>query len=234
MTWSIVQSNDHENGNPASSTVSVTFGSTVTSGNLVVAFIGYPGAASDLTGVTDDKGNTYTVQTTVHNTSLNYMWHSIWLNNITNAPITVTGNFGTTHQFISILAVEVLPVSNPVTLDQFNTNQQGASIPSTDAVTSGPVTTTGADFIIAGAAAINSDGVAAGTGFTGIQVNVGGNSFSTEYLVQSSAGTQAGTFTSAASGGASGYAAAVLAFFAATPPPPIIPTDVVGMTQCEW
>jgi hypothetical protein len=231
MTWSIVQSNDHENGASSSNTVSVTLGAPVTVGNMVAVFVGYATAANDVTSVTDDQGNNYNLPVFIESGSGGYGWHGVWLSNITNGPTTITSNSTGSHAFSSILAIEVAPPSSSlISLDTSASNSQGAPGTGTDAVTTGNFTTTAADFIIAGVVSESSTTIVNGTGFTAIQTNVGANSFSTEFQVQSAPATQAATFTAGGGGFFNTIAMAFKATFVAPPVPP----DVVGMTACEW
>jgi hypothetical protein len=228
MTWSITQSNDHENGSTNIATVAVTFAAPVTPGNMVVVFIGKGNSAQDLSTVTDDKGNNYNL--TGFATSGTYAWFGAWLNNITNSPSTVTGTFATNHAFSSILAIEVAPpASAVVTFDQSANNNQLNPGTGTDAVTTGSVTTTAADLMIAGCVSEVGNGINAGTGYTPIQLNISSNSFTTEYLVQSVAASQAATWTTPVS--SDSYMSILMAFTGTVPiPPPLI----LGLAECEW
>lgn len=212
MTWTIIQSNDHENGAASSTTVAVTLGAPVTPGNLVVVFVGYATAANDVTSITDDKGNNYTLQDFIEAGANDYGWHSAWFTPANNGPITITSTSSAAHTFSSILAIEIAPPAGATaTFDTSAINTQLNPGAAADAVTSTAKTTASADIIIGGSVSVGSVGLATGTGFTTIQSNVGANSFSTEYLIQGAPGSQAATFTVTLGGE---FSTAMLAFSA--------------------
>jgi len=226
MAWSIVQSNDHENGAASSATCAVTLPAPITSGNMVVVFLGLATAADDLTSVTDDQGNVYNATVFIESGSGGYGWHGIWLSNITNGPTTITATTASAHAFTSILAIEIAPpVGAIISLDTSATNTQSVPGTGTDAITSGNVTTTAADLLIAACVSESSLGIVNGTGYTAIQTNVGGNSFSTEFLVQAGPATQAGTFTSPSGGG--GFFTTILMAFSGFIPATALPFNLI-------
>jgi len=171
---------------------------------------------TSLSSVTDNAGgNSYSVvsSTQVDNGGAAtriaiYAAHNI---NTTTAFV-VTANFSASSNTPFIAAAEAMGVDvSP--RDQSTGQSQSAPGEGTNAVTSGAVTTTtDGQFIFA---ATRSQGsistISPGTNFTGI-ASVGGQ-FRTEYRIQPSAGSQAGTFTS--NNGASTWLTSVATFKAA-------------------
>lgn len=228
MTWTVVQFNDHENGATSSTTVAVTLAAPVTSGNLVVVFGGVANAVNNLISITDDKGNNYTLQDFQESTDNSYGWHSAWFTPVTNGPTTITYLGSSAQPFRSLLVIEVAPPAGTVAaFDVSIINAQATPTTAADGVTSTSKATNAADIVIGGAVSTVSATLAVGTGFTAIQTNAGSNSFTTEYLVQSAAGSQACTWTQP---GGNPTVAALLAFSAINPPS----ATFVGMVSCEW
>jgi hypothetical protein len=184
----------------------------------VCGIVCWGSGTNDLTSVTDDKGNTYTVQQTVLDTAQAESMAAFFLPNITNGPITITGNLSTARGFRGIAFHEVSGVLTSLPLDK-NAGQDLIQ-PGTaaNAVTSGSVTTTAAgDYIFAGTtdtAAVHASEFAAGTGYT-IREQTGSAtaaSLATEDQIQAAAAAIAGTFTAAADGATDTYITFIMAF----------------------
>src|SRR6185312_3488206 len=141
MTISHVQSGTNQVAGAATS-ITVTLGSAVGSGNCVVGAVTRNDNEAVVT-ITDDKGNTYTNLDQVHDASTGYYVTSFVLGNIINGPVTITATFGGSEGFRTIAVDEysgVSVVSNPN--DGHAGQLQAAPGTGTDAVTSGAFTTT--------------------------------------------------------------------------------------------
>jgi hypothetical protein len=182
--------------------VAVTLTSTVTSGNALAGFVTWgndiPG---DLTSVTDDKGNTYTIAQNVNSGGAGESLASFYCLNITNAPKTITANFASSEAWMSMSVHEV---SGLTALDQSVGQAQYGPGTTANAVTSSSVTTaSGGEYIIAATTDFNTSvraapEFAAGTGFTKRQettVTTAQRLATEDMGNQGSAGSVAGTFT---------------------------------------
>lgn len=149
--------------------VAVTFTAPVTSGGLVWGGVtwGTP-TLTELTSVTDDKGNTYTIVRKIADTTDGQSAASFYLANITNAPTIITANFSVNLGFRAISVQELSGTPTSSALDQETGQQQIAPTTVTDALTSGLVTTLNTDEYIAGYSvhSANAQIPAAGTGFS--------------------------------------------------------------------
>ena len=136
---------------PTAATIAVSFPSVVTSGNTVAGFVTWGSdIATNLSTVTDDKGNTYTIvrktnSTGGHNQSI----ASFYLQNIINSPQTLTATFSPAMAWRGIAVHEISGLCTTATtpscatpLDQETGQAQTTPGTGTDLVTSGPVTTT--------------------------------------------------------------------------------------------
>jgi hypothetical protein len=205
--------NDVSPASTSSTTTAASFAAAVTSGGFVWGI--YSGGNSfAITGVTDDKGNTYNVGSQPAGGG----GQLFWLGNITNAPTTITVTVGTTDIFRSMVIQEwsgVFAASDP---SDAATAQQHQAAPGTgtDAVTSGSITTvTNGDLILG---TYQSDGglacdIFGGTNFTKTFDNLsnGNTDFAVEARVQATAGAIAATFTQGGTPSANGTEAFVLA-----------------------
>lgn len=179
-------------------------GSAVGSGNTLCGLVFWNGISTVLTSVTDDQGNAYTIVDRVPDSlGSSPCLSSFYLVNVANAPVTLTATFGSSVTGSQITWDEYSGVPTSATLDGHSGQSQHNPGFGTDAITSGSFTTTkNGDLIYCGA----YDGggtAAAGTGFT-IRQNNGGSDgitfISTEDMIQSSAGSVAGTYTDASHG----------------------------------
>jgi len=107
MTWARVEGNKFSGGSTARTSVSVTLGAAVTSGNMVRGSVTWGDATvGHLTSVTDDKGNAYNIVDKIADATEPAVFASFWLNNITNGPKTITANFSVSVGFDGIEASE--------------------------------------------------------------------------------------------------------------------------------
>lgn len=192
-------------GNVGDTSVSITFTGAVASGNAVTGGLTYANAAGDkFTGIDDDKGNTYTIRSKffdVTNTQFNLLFY---LENITNAPTTITAHFSSGVAFRRMTAAEWSGVATVSAIDG-STGQETTGSTSTDAQSSGNITTVANGDVIYSTFG-DSTGAGAswtqGTGFTSLDIAAGSDAIPMghEYLIQSSAGSIAGTWTQSVSG----------------------------------
>jgi hypothetical protein len=184
----------------AVSSISATV-TAVGSGNLVCGFVETQSqVTTDLTSVTDNAGNTYTIVDNVaRGGGFNGCLASFYLANITNAPTSITATLGTANA-CEIMVSEYSGVATTSPLDGHAMQFQGSPGTGANGVTSGNITTTiNGDLIFGGVTDTNgsSNGLAAGSGFASRILNntANGNFQTTEDQIQASAGVIAATFT---------------------------------------
>lgn len=201
----------------AGSTVPVTLGATVTSGNFICGIVTWDniGGTPTLTSVTDDKSNTYNISSTLSDAPNGQGSAIFWLGNITNGPITITANLsGSAGGSRCIIATEFsggFAAADPKDLapvGQFQTTP-GTT---TDAVTSGSMTTLTSGDMIYGASC-NTSGATnatAGSSFTLLTDQTSAVVFmNAETLTQAAAGAVAATFTQGTNNNRATFALAI-------------------------
>lgn len=196
QTPTYVQGRTLQNGATSTNTMSMALTNPVGSGNLIVVTLGFAAAGGETVTFTDNLSNTYTTAITlIFNAVAGYAVASAYLPNITNGPQTLIATISGAKTFLTMVADEWSGLAPTSVLDVAATGQAQSSVPgTTDAITSGTITTvTNGDLIYGFGVSINSVGFAYGTGFTGEQGV--GNTFFTEFLLQSAAGLTAATFT---------------------------------------
>lgn len=203
MAWTRVQGNLSTQDSTPATTKSVTLAGAVGSGNAVCGLVTWDGTgAVALNSVTDDKGNTYNLETVVTDPAPGRVC-AFSRTNITNVPTVITANFASSIGYLSILADEFSGASTASTDERdgaAHTGQyQGAPGTGTDAVTSGPVTTTTNGDLIYGAVSVSNSVTppSAGTGFSiGNSSSYPDYAIASEYRTQATAGSgTAATFT---------------------------------------
>jgi hypothetical protein len=115
VTVSFVQGKGANGGAASAGTIAVTLTAAVTSGNAICGMVGHDSAAT-LTSVTDDKSNTYNLETSVVDTTNSERVTAFSLGNITNGPSTITANISSSVGARSLIADEfsgILAASNP-------------------------------------------------------------------------------------------------------------------------
>jgi len=185
--------------------ITATFGSAVSSGSIVIGIVCFDkGVSETLTGVSDNAGNTYTIEE-VDDTVNHQGVASFFRSNITNAPTSVTASFTNSPFSVSIIIDEYsggLAVADP--RDGHNGNFQTAPGTGTDALVSTSITTTvNGDLIWGGSA---QTGALAGTINSGTGETQRGHiaavtnvcATTTEDKVQGTAGAVQSTFTQTA------------------------------------
>src|SRR5258708_2533648 len=110
MAWAFVQKANSANaqwGPTNHTTVAATFSGAVGSGNFVVGHVTSDTSSGQaLTGVSDDKGNIYTIGL-VNSITADTQYHAtFYLWNITNAPTIITATFSPGAQFQDIEIAE--------------------------------------------------------------------------------------------------------------------------------
>lgn len=204
MAFARVQGNSF-NGTVGATTAPVTLAGTVGSGNGVKGGVSWAnGAGITLTSVTDDKGNSYALETEKLDTAEGQKSCAFSRDNITNAPITITANFSGSAGFRKIIVDEFSGGSTASTDERDGTAHGGQyqSSPGTgtDGITSGTFTTGANGSLLYGvcfgapATTLASNGTSFSTG-TQNNTDYAGQS---EYRVQATAGAgTAATFTQA-------------------------------------
>ena len=207
-----VQGNGANIGATGATSFGVTLTATVTSGDTIVGAVSYESSAT-LTSVTDDKGNTYNLETAVTDTGNGQTTTGFSLSNITNAPQTLTAAFNKNTFSISIVGDEFSGIAT-ASSDQRDSTAHGGQAQSspgtaTNGVTSGSFTTaTNGDLLYAVTANDTGDDtgtLAAGTTTSATYALTGtssGTSSNNCAMIKSAWGTQstagastAGTFT---------------------------------------
>ena len=196
MAFALVQQAISAAGGIAGTAISQAFTNTVGVGNLVYGFIQWDfGGSLNITSVTDDKGNTYTIADNVNNATDNQRMAAFYKENLTNAPKTISGNFASSASFARIEICEISGAATASAIDGHTAQAEAAST----SHSSGNITTTqNGDWIAGGAMSSNTGStITAGSGFT--IDNSGGGAvtlpMASEHQTQTTAGTIAGTFT---------------------------------------
>jgi hypothetical protein len=179
---------------------SATLTSPVTSGNMLCGMATAFGPASSVTiGITDDKGNTYTIVGNNNYNTFTELFFFFYCLNITNGPQTITSTLsgGNTGSYVGIIADEFSGVATTSAFDQ-TASAQPSGVSGTDSASSGSATTTAPGELIYGMA-VNFTNVstAAGTNFTYTEheTNTLNAELGAEYYIQPSAGAIAATFS---------------------------------------
>lgn len=246
MAASHVQSKSLSTDGTTSSSVAATFTGTVAAGNLVCGVVTWGGVSTDLSTVTDDKGNSYTIPSGTGTTGSPVGTFGrlddnpgggssaiFYLANISNGPVTVTANFGSAQGFRGISIHEVSGVSG---LDKYRGQIQAAPGTGANAVTSSAVTpASDGQYIFGGsvlASSIRSTPLfSAGTGYTEREEagNAGGTivNLTSESQVQTTAASIAATFT--ASTGSDDFASFIMTFTASSGATTVASPDTSAM-----
>lgn len=222
---SYIQGVIHSNGAGASATVVGTLPAPAGNNNTgLMVSVGWASVGGDtVTGITDDKGNTYQLLDLSRDVANSFSYQSAELVGVANAPQTITATLSTARSFASILIDEFSQVG---LLDQHAINDQAAPGSGVNAVTSGNVTTTtGGQLIYGSTVDVGAGGIAPGTGFT---QDLLAAAFLTEHQVQTNGGTIAATFTDTSG------AQANITFIMTFKLPPPAPAGVPGLASCEW
>lgn len=195
-------------GATASTTVFIDLPAAVVSGVTPVIWVGSP--ATSVSSVADNTlANTYTPGPTIRDTNNGYTWSGFYCLNITNGPTRITATVSSSTQFSTIVVDGFSGVLASGAFDGGAANVQLTIPPAANTITSTAITpTANGDLIIGATVSLGGSGsLAAGTGFTA-GVNSSPDFFS-EYLVQTTAGSVAATFTNSTT---EGFITGVMAF----------------------
>ncbi|MBI2023163.1 hypothetical protein HYT01_01190 [Candidatus Giovannonibacteria bacterium] len=201
-TVAYVQSKDARNAAQAT-TIAVTFTSATVSGNAIVGAVTWGCAFADLTSVTDNKGNSYTLKTRAEDAGNTQSIQAFYAKNITGgATHTITANINGSCSFRAIAVHEVSGVDTTAPDDGSNQQFQSAPGTGTNALTSGSFTTSAnGDYIFSATqdTSANTASHTAGTTISYTRVTNGSSAdvdFASEWGTQTTAGSVAGTWTS--------------------------------------
>jgi len=199
--------------------ISASFTANTTAGDTVIVGVstnGPPGVG--ISSVSDSQGNSYVQAVAVDGVAI---WYAP---NIVGGADTVTANFASSTTWSVIYIHEYAGLDASAPLDQVS-SQTGTGT----AVSSGAKTTTQANELIFGYAAVDDWVAAAGTGYT-MRQKAGGNM--SEDMIASATGSYAATFTQNNNGGNLGWVGLMATFQAATGAggSNTPPTAVIGAT----
>jgi len=206
--------------------ISVAFGATSTSGNLIVVHVDWDGQTNNVTAVTDNKGNSYKkISGTTDWNGASYAAELWYAYNITGGAgaITVKAKLsGNPTSFSQIYISEysgILSVADPL-------DQSAVAIGNSLAVSSGTKTITYNNELIYGASIGASGALTKGAGFT---LRSGANSNIIEDKNAAAIGAYNASFTSAG-----GNWVAQLATFISTSSGFVLPVDLLSFTgECN-
>lgn len=212
----------------AATTLVITLASTVATGDTVVGQVSWDtGSGASLSSVIDNKGNGYQILDTVPDSAHLQTSADFYATNITNAPTSITATFSIAAAYRFASADEFVNVLGVTPLDGHAGNLQSTPGLGSNAVTSGSITTTVAhDMIWGGTTLVTSSptGVNSGTSFT---TGVNSAYLASEFLVQTTAGAQAATFTlTSGTPDTITFAAAFKAASSCSVPPPPTTLDI--------
>jgi hypothetical protein len=175
-----------------------TFSSDVTTGNAIIVFVFMTDGAAPIGTPTDSGSNTYSAAGAMADYSerISRVFYALNVTGGSSFAVTVAN---TGAGYGGIIAEEVSGLTLTDALDKYAQNYQENVATDANAITSGSVTTTTNGQYVFGAThqgnnLAHQPGI--GTGFTGYYLYDSGVDATVEYLVQSSAGSVAATFTS--------------------------------------
>src|SRR3990167_5060668 len=177
-------------------TIAVTLGAAVAVGDYIVGMAGWGQIGVAISTVTDDLGNTYTIQANKTDDTTNGQTGQTFFARVTAAgtPV-ITVTFASTTMWRRVIVAAYSGLANPAA-DGTIGNWQSSPGTGTDAVTSTAVTTTADGDLIVGFhqnTGSSSGNISAGTNFT--RRNALEAIIALEDYVQPSAGSIAATFT---------------------------------------
>lgn len=234
MAFTRVQGGGIDRSGSINSTASVTLGATVGNGNCICGYVSWDtSTGANLSSVTDDKGNTYNLESAATDTGNNQSMGAFSRTNITNAPQTITATLSVGADSFSVLLDEFSGGSTTSADERDGAAHGGQwqSSPGTaaDGVTSGTFTTSvNGDLLWGGTVVPPSTQIASnGTAFsTGTQQTGPFYSGQSEYRTQATAGSgTAATFTQATNNSRLTFLISIKPLSGAAAAP-FIPTDV--------
>lgn len=225
----------------ANNAIACTFGAAVTSGSLVRGFVSWgTDVTTDLTSVTDDQGNTYTiVDRSLSSSGDGQCLASFYKANITNAPTVITANFGSSISFRAIVAGEESGLDTTSPLDGNTITIKTSPGTGTDLLATTNITTTVDGDLICSGVVCTVDGtvgaIAVGTGFTIREAETSATlQIKSEDTTQVTHGAVAGTWTDSTRGNTFRYIVAVMAFKPGVTPPPPTVNNPPGRRLIGW
>lgn len=178
---------------------SLAFGSSTTTGNLIVVTVSDNGGVTNgITSVTDSKGNTYTkIPNESDGSSTLSMWYAKNITGGASHTVTIAWNTSLVSQ-ASFIAQEFSGSDTTSPLDRYTSAHSTSTTPSSGAT---PTTTTDAQLVVAGVAYFSTNTTTTlGSGYSNLaSTGITNANVSMESKVISSAAAQTGTFTLAAS-----------------------------------
>lgn len=195
------------NGTAPPTTTTAFAGSTTSTNAIVVVISDDSGLTTEVTGVTDNKGNTYQPILSAANASTVHLWYCPSIIGGAGHTVTVAWSDTATGR-VTVVPQEFSGFTAPPVVDRTQTNLATG----TAATSNATVTTTAADELVVGALsrAGTASAMSLGSGFTNLgTVNVANAGVAMESKVVAATGAQTATFTIAAS---RAYVAAVVTF----------------------
>jgi hypothetical protein len=203
MSWNLEQTKTNLNDGVNHTTLAATFDSAVQEGALLIVTLGWGqgGTAATLT-VTSSPALTFTQDRNVNSTGDGYHLAVFHAYNVPAGSYTVTGNNSQSRTNSRIILEEWSGAETSDPLDQTAGQRQVAVGTGTDAITSGntAATTTNGQLVHGAVQNFPGTGISAGTGFTDASTALDSSGTRSEYLIQTSAGVTAATFTHSGAG----------------------------------
>jgi hypothetical protein len=212
----------HGGASGASASIACTFVSAISAAGHVEGYVTWgTDTLTDLTSVTDDKGNTCTIVDKVASGGIGQSFASFYREGINDGPVTFTANFVGTPSFRAICAAEQSGLATSSSSDGHAMQIQNAPGTGTDAITSGNGTTTVAGDTVTGGV-LNIDSTA-GSLVAGSNFNLRASESDTgstcdlkaEDMVFGGSGSVAAVFTDSVRGGLDHFFVGMTAFQAA-------------------
>ncbi len=191
----------------SSSSIVATFSNATAAGDLIAVYVSYAGNTS-VQGVSDSLGNSYTVVDTVDDGDDTQKSSTAYAKNIAAGTDTVTVKLDGSVCCRVVIVHELGGADPAAPLDAHSGHEEGSTGTSSNAVTSGTMTTTSDhDYIFAGTSdgkAASGQHITAGTGFElrATPAISNGNATVSEDATQAAHGAMTSAFTFAASGNA--------------------------------
>lgn len=228
MSWSNIQNAFANDATATGLSVSKAFTNPVTAGSIVSGVVIWDNidfGAVTLSNVTDDKGNTYTINVdTVVDVPNSQKWSSFYATSFPNGlPTTITANFSGSNGFFGIVIKEDSPGAGfTVALDGHNATfaTAGSGVTGANLYSSGSATTTANGDLVNGFC-ISDTGTptpTAGTSPNAFTQRISTAASSTAFAVgsedfiQTTAGSIAATFGTSTAPGATAFGVFMLAF----------------------
>jgi len=197
FTQYYVQGLTQRNSAP-STTVVGTLPNAVGSRHSLKITISWVGSFGDsVINLQDDQGNLYQLVDYLYSAATTFCVQTAFLENITNGPTTLTATLNAARAQASIVIDEW---ATSGVLDGHSIEINDTTTTGTDNITSGSITTTGADRVYGSMASTGNQLCATGTGFTSEQIGTSSNRFYTQDLLQASAGSVVATWSYQGSG----------------------------------